>query len=67
MEKEIRTLIKKWFHKEFGVTDLIPDASLDSLVNEMEALISVCKCGSDRTGETKLWCCNQCGKRCEEF
>lgn len=27
----------------------------------------ICTCGTDRIGSTKLWCCNQCGKRHEEF
>lgn len=27
---------------------------------------SVCQC-KYRIGETKLWCCNICGVRCEEF
>lgn len=27
----------------------------------------ICQCGPERMGSTKLWCCNQCGKRHEEF
>lgn len=27
---------------------------------------SVCEC-KNRPGETKLWCCNHCGNRCEDF
>lgn len=27
----------------------------------------MCQCGTERIGSTKLWCCNQCGKRHENF
>lgn len=26
-----------------------------------------CNCCEESTGETKLWCCNHCGKRIEDF
>lgn len=26
-----------------------------------------CNCGAERIGSTKLWCCNECGKRHEKF
>lgn len=34
----------------------------------LRAEVSNSKCGcKDRPGETKLWCCNLCGKRTENF
>lgn len=76
MKDEIRKLIVEWFHSKVGVK-LIADPSLNSLVDEIEALRIhdvvgrseqlVCDCGnSDMTwygnDDDKHWFCFNCKK-----
>jgi hypothetical protein len=42
--------------------------ALDLLLWEVKKNSSEGKCNcNSRIGETMLWCCNQCGLRCEDF
>ena len=41
------------------------DVVLEHLTKQV--VCDECQCGTERIGETKLWCCNDCGKRCEKF
>lgn len=49
------------------------EKTLDEAANEILRLFSVvgqseqCSGCEESTGETKLWCCNHCGKRIEDF
>ena len=75
MTKKIIQLINDYwkFDNDQDSTSTLHDKN--DLIKEIEAL-SVCEvvgrseqCGGcdESTGETKLWCCNHCGKRTEPF
>ena len=40
---------------------------LESKLHQPNVISSVCGGCAESTGETKLWCCNHCGNRIEEF
>ena len=67
LEKEVEesnkavVVFAKSLGRERDVTD-----KLKERVKELEDGICGC-CENDRIGSTKLWCCNICGKRQEEF
>ena len=43
------------------------DACVEQKQKDCEKENEMCKCGNERIGSTKLWCCNQCGKRHGKF
>lgn len=74
MDKEI---LKHYFEegKKFGyalargATDLPSVQTFDELYTEQlnkPLVMQGCQC-KDRIGETKVWCCNQCGLPCQDF
>lgn len=76
--KEFLTENSDWFDKSPGGEKLYFESEVIRMMNEYadEALRThdVIKGQSERcvgckesTGETKLWCCNHCGKRIEDF
>lgn len=68
-----RAELHKEYYKQFGTRKGITKVSehyvkwLEDQVLELRTENkTTCKC-TERIGETKLWCCNHCGARCEEF
>jgi uncharacterized UBP type Zn finger protein len=71
-----RKILEEAFKKEFGdnwqneMRDFehgfpsFYDASINAI---SQALGEKCSGCNSSTGETKLWCCNHCGKRIEDF
>ena len=41
--------------------------ALDMVLSEVRKPIEKCAGCEESTGETKLWCCNHCGLRTEDF
>ena len=41
--------------------------AIDIVLNEVKKPIEKCTGCEESTGETKLWCCNHCGLRTEDF
>lgn len=46
------------------VMDLIEEMHTEQKLNK-HSVMQGCQC-KDRIGETKVWCCNQCGLPCED-
>lgn len=63
--EELKKRIEEIIHKELTpgqAAIVISDLIQENFIPKG----SKCTC-SDRPGETKLWCCNNCGQRNEEF
>lgn len=58
---------------EGGLTDVAIANDIVAHINEALSIANVvgqseqCSGCDESTGETKLWCCNHCGKRIEDF
>lgn len=63
--KELQLYNKVSLHTMGNISDLI-DRYHDTEVKKLlkHSVMQGCQC-KDRTGETTVWCCNQCGLPCE--
>ena len=71
---QILEAIKKDIHDNFDGDPLMM-RTINLVITEYKArserlhkpdVMQGCQC-KDRIGETKVWCCNQCGLPCEDF
>lgn len=65
--KELQLYNKVSLHTMGNISDLI-DRYHQTEVKKLpkHGVMQGCQC-KDRIGETKVWCCNQCGLPCEDF
>jgi len=56
----------KDFHLEY-FEDIVKSTKQALRIHDVVGRSEQCSGCNESTGETKLWCCNHCGKRIEDF
>lgn len=72
LETKIWNIVHNWCDEQLNE---IPDQNRRYLMDEMKALVlshatvqsGKCTGCEESKGETKMWCCNHCGRRIEDF
>lgn len=76
-EKEFKNKCAEILHKNITFSHQVGDYVIHGALEELwklhteqnshkHSVMQGCQC-KDRIGETKVWCCNQCGLTCEDF